>query len=469
MTAPYTMMPFSFERLPSGDYFLSNLGGDFQFLATDVFERFVRNKLTVDDPEYFSLASGLFLSSGGEGIRTLTASKLLSRTTFVMSGPRLHIVALTRACNCHCDYCHASSLESVPSIPRMTRSTADAVSKMIMASPARDITVEFQGGEALLAWDILRYMVEKIRVLNLRAKKSVTFVLCTNLIGLTDEMIAYIIKRGIEVSTSLDGPADLHDAHRHAFSGSAHSQFIERLLQYEKKSGKRVSPLLTSTRDSLENLRSIIDHYIEIGRAGIFIRPLNPFGRAALDPSLGYTAEEFAKAYIDAVEYIISMNRQGVRFVEFFASLLLRRIYTPFDTGFVDMQFPAGAGLSVLVYDESGDIYPSDEARMLAIMGDPSFCLGNVDRSSPSEVFSSPIVRTIFSSSIPALIPGCSSCPYSPYCGVDPIRAYAEHGDVFPFSENNECRKNRIILRWLFGKIRDADSELQKIFLDWIV
>ena len=46
---------------------------------------------------------------------------------------------------------------------------------------------------------------------------------------------------------------------------------------------------------------------------------------------------------------------------------------TPFSTGFVDLQSPSGAGIAGAIYYYNGDVYPTDEARMLAEMGDQSF------------------------------------------------------------------------------------------------
>ena len=39
---------------------------------------------------------------------------------------------------------------------------------------------------------------------------------------------------------------------------------------------------------------------------------------------------------------------------------------TPFATGFVDLQSPAGVGISGAIYDYDGSVYVSDEARMMA-------------------------------------------------------------------------------------------------------
>jgi uncharacterized protein len=467
-TNTYKLMPFAFESLANQDIFLSGLAGDYAFLTYNDFDALITNCLAPDSGTFIELESKKLITTGDKAAIMMTASGLLSRKAFTFSGPRLHIIVMTRGCNCHCDYCHASSYSPGEEAPQMTMTIAIATARSIMSSPSREITIEFQGGEPVIAWDMVRFLVDYIRLLNVKARKSISFVLCTNLLKLDQGMIDYISKRGIEVSTSLDGPANLHDLHRHMPNGSAHDLFIKNLKLLESKTGKKTSSLLTVTSDNLTNLRQVIDHYIEYERDGIFIRPLNLFGRAALNQNLGYKTDDFTAAYIDAVEYILEINREGRNFREFMASLFLKRIYTPFDDGFVDLKFPAGAGLSVLVYDINGDVYPSDEARMMGVSGDTRLKIGNVQSTSEYTIRTSPIVQKILSSSIPSRLPGCTSCPYVLYCGVDPIKVFSETGDFTQYAETGECRKNRAILRWLFNKIRNADEQLERILLGWI-
>lgn len=463
MASEYTLMPFNFEVLPSGDYFLSGLAGDYAFVTPNDFRTLVSDTLDTNSTAFAELEAQKLVTKGNKAAMILTASSLLSRKVFAFAGPRLHIVVMTRACNCRCDYCHASSYSPGSRAPQMTVDTAKAVADTIMASPSKEITVEFQGGEPTLEWELVRFMVEYIRILNAKAHKDIIFVLCTNLLSLNEDMIDYIRKRKIEISTSLDGPQNIHDLNRHFANGSAYGTFINNLNHLEAKTGMKASPLLTVTKNNIGHLREVIDCYISCGRNGIFIRQLNPFGRALLNTNLSYKTEEFTEAYIDALEYILEINAKGIPFREFLLSLFLKRIFSSFDDGFVDLKFPAGSGLSVLVYDVDGSVYPSDEARMMAAVGDDRLKLGNVHSISSAEIANSDISKAIMASSIPSLIPGCTSCPYAPYCGVDPIRVYSETGQFMQFTESPECEKNRIILRWIFGKIRDADPALQHI------
>ena len=57
------------------------------------------------------------------------------------------------------------------------------------------------------------------------------------------------------------------------------------------------------------------------------------------------------------------------------------------DPGYVDLASPARVGIGAIVYNYDGDVYASDEGRMLAEMGDTTFRLGNVLTDSYPEIF----------------------------------------------------------------------------------
>jgi len=101
----------------------------------------------------------------------------------------------------------------------------------------------------------------------------------------------------------------------------------------------------------------------------------------------GYEIDRFLAFYKRGLDYILSLNKQGVDLQEVYAKIILTKILTPYSTGYVDLQSPAGAGVSVLVYNYDGDVYASDEARMLAEMHDTTFRLGNVHSDSHRSIF----------------------------------------------------------------------------------
>ena len=229
------------------------------------------------------------------------------------------------------------------------------------------------------------------------------------------------------------------------------------------------SPLLTITKSNLHRLREVIDEYVRLGYKTIFLRALNPYGNAITNKDdISYSTEEFVEAYKDALAYIIELNKKGINFTECFTALFLSRILTPFSTGFVDLQSPSGAGISGAIYYYDGKIYPADEARMLARMGDDYFCMGTVN-DSYNDVFNGKVINELVYNSCVETMPVCSECVYQQYCGADPIRNYLETKDIVGKRlESGFCLKNKMILDHIFSLLNQNDEELMDIFWAWI-
>src|SRR4029077_17815470 len=132
------------------------------------------------------------------------------------------------------------------------------------------------------------------------------------------------------------------------------------------------------------------------GFDSIFLRSISPYGFAVKTAfRTGYSVDEFLDFYFRALNHIIDLNRQGRFLVETFAQILLTKMLTPFTPGYVDLQSPSGAGIGAAIYNYDGDVYPSDEARMLAEMGDRQLRLGNVHRDSYQEIFGGQLLQAL--------------------------------------------------------------------------
>jgi len=163
------------------------------------------------------------------------------------------------------------------------------------------------------------------------------------------------------------------------------------------------------------------------------------------------------------------LNRAGGFFVEGWARLLLTKILTPFATGYVDLQSPTGAGINVAVYNYDGDVYATDESRMLAEMGDRTFRLGNVHRNTYAEIFNGELIHALATASCVESLPGCADCALQMYCGSDPIENYATQGNMFGHRPTSSfCRRNMEILKHLV-RLLHRDQETQQIFHAWVL
>jgi len=469
----YLIFPFTFHRLPDQELLLVNQAGEFIFISSQDFDSFINGLLGTKSQIFLDLKSKHFVTdTDKQRAIDLLATKLRTRKGFLRNFTALHMIVVTTRCNFRCDYCHASSTAPEQRDGNMALGTAEKVVDMIFRSPSSTIKIEFQGGEPILNWKIVKKIVEYAQSLNRHKHKHLEFVICTNLTLVDESILKFLRRYQIAISTSLDGPKELHDMHRMSRNGqSGYDLFKEKLDLVRNVVGQDMcSALLTVTKSNVNRLRDVINEYVDLGFSGIFLRALNPYGRAKLGRErLGYSTEEFLEAYRDAMAYIIELNLQGKRFVEFYTSLLLQRIFTPFSTGFMDLQSPSGAGISGAIYDYDGEVYPSDEARMLARIGDKKFSMGNVHEDSYDHIFSGSLIHRLVRDSCVETLPGCASCVFQMYCGADPVRNYAETEDIVGHRPTSEfCKKNMGIIKYLFEMIKENNDNVMDVFFSWM-
>ncbi len=468
----YTLLPFQFGRAGRDEMLLVGESGDFLFLSEAAFRKFVHHELTETDEDFYRLKSHLFCA--GEDLEVAlqkTAARYRTRKSFLREFTSLHMLVVTLRCNQRCRYCQVSCAEKDAAMYDMDRETAVRAVEMIFRSPTKHPKVEFQGGEPLLNWDTVTTAVLKAEELAAEQRKKVSFVLCTNLTAVTRDQLEFCREHDMVISTSLDGGRTLHDACRRDRQGrGTYDAFMEKLaLAREVLGPDRVGALMTTTAFSLNHLKDVVDEYVRQGMDGIFIRALNPYGFAAEEAaSLGYGMERFVEKYLEALEYIIELNKK-VFFPEHFATLLFSRILSPFATGFVDLQSPAGAGISGVIYDFDGSVFPADEARMLARMGDRHFCLGNVKTDTYEAVFAGEKLRNLTRGACLETTFPCAFCVFQAYCGTDPVRNYLETGsEVRNMANSPFCIRHKGIMTGLFDILRRADDVTMDIIWSWI-
>jgi uncharacterized protein len=456
---------------------VTNDAGDFHFLTPADFGHFVGGEIDEGHPLYDSLAQKGFFRDPVQ-VEAL-AGRVRRKKSFLGQGPHLHIVLTTLRCNQSCRYCHASRTSMDRVDTDMTEETARKVVDLAMQSPSPYINFEFQGGEPTVNFPILQYIVDYSRKRNKILGKELEHSLVTNMTYMTEEKADWLIDNGILVCTSLDGPEELHNWNRQWAGGGNAYQDVVRWIRYfndrYKALGKdprvwHIDALMTTTRRTLEQWKEVIDLYVSLGIRNIHLRPLNPYGFALPAwKNIGYSMDEYIDFYTKAVDYIMELNARGVEVMEATAALFLVKMLTPADPNYVDIRSPTGAGTGVLAYNYDGSIFPSDEARMLAAMGNDMFKLGDVADATYDEVSNHPTVRTLALASLQDSLPACHTCWNKPYCGVDPMDNYMVHGDIFgqrPLSPN--CREYYTIASLLFERLaNDADGSVESTFRRW--
>lgn len=463
----YSLLPFRFERI-HGQELLVNELGDFIFAPMGSVNRIVNRQLKRNEKLYKDLTANFFISEFPiPKLIDNMAIRLRTKKAFLDSFTSLHIFVLTLRCNQNCIYCQASSKASSESYYDMKDEHLLKAINLMFQTPSHCITMEFQGGEPSLPLRTLIKAVKTTTAMNQEYKKLITYVLCTNSINLNEDILSFCKEFNILISTSLDGPDFIHNHNRG--KTDSYSKVIEGINKARRFLGEdRVSALMTTSELSLNYPKEIIENYLLNGFKSIFLRPLNPYGLALASTDWKSYSDNFIEFYKSALNHIIEINNRGEFFVEEFTAILLRKILTPFATGFVDLQSPAGIINSVVLYNYDGYVYASDESRMIAEYGDYTFRLGHVMDTYESLFYGEKAqeIALIWGTEF---IAGCADCAYQSYCGADPVRNHSTQNDMYGFRPNSSfCKKYKEIITYIFSLIQTDYDRVMPVFKQWI-
>lgn len=396
------------------------------------------------------------------------ADRTAARHLLDWRGPNVHTVVLTQRCNFKCLYCHASVVGTDAAGKDMTAETARRVVDLIFQSPSPTLMLEFQGGEPLLNWPVLKFVVKYAREKNKVHKRSLHFGLISNFSLLDDEKIDFLIEHGVSFCTSLDGPADLHDRNRVYLGGNGHASVVanlRKIMERLKAGAKTDTPnaICTVTRQSLGRAPEIVDQLVALGLERVQFGPLDPIGFAKKSwDVIGYSPADFVKFYADALDYIVSLNEKGVKVYEKMAMIFMIRIL---EGG--HWRFPNADGVARLAYNHDGAVYTCEEGRLLANEGDPFFKIGDAARSTFAELLDHPTVRASLLASSAYSQPMCFQCAYSPFCTVLPVNNQTTQGSVFGrMPENAWCGKMMGIFDVVFDRLQQTKS--RKVLESWL-
>jgi uncharacterized protein len=465
------LLPFRFERKSRSQYLVSNIVGDFVTLTEDELHRVLELRIAPGDGLFEkAIVSHLVSRQGTTAQLQLIATRLRSRMAFLREPTPLHIFVVTLRCEHSCPYCQVSRQSSDKTRFDMSEETAEKSLAIGLSCPSSAIKIEFQGGEPLLNMPLIEKIVGEAESGADRYQKKVQFVIATNLALLTDSILDFCKRHGVLLSTSLDGPAELHNKNRPRPGGNSHELAVKGIQRAQEVLGKdRVGALMTTTEASLTRVRDIVDEYVALGLDGIFLRPLSPYGFAIKTKQFArYGSSGWRTFYEEGLRYILDINREGRRFPEFYASLLLQRMLSDRPIGYVDLRSPAGIGLGALVYNYDGGVFASDEGRMLAEMGDDTFKLGDVASHSYKDLVLSDKLIDLVSASLTQCAPECADCVFEPHCGADPVYHHATQGDALGIKPLSDfCSRQKHVFSLLLDILHN-NQEDGAILRSWV-
>lgn len=457
--ATWELLPLRIHPLEDQRVVVTNMVGEWLILSRDELDAVVGDSRTVPTQTTLdAMRSRHMIREPGQALPLeLLAVKLRTRKRRLADLTALHMFVVTLRCEHTCRYCQVSRQSSAADEFDMTQETAEAALALVFASPSPHLKIEFQGGESLLNFPLIRWIVERAVELNEAHQRELAFVIATNLAVIDDDMLDFCCTHDIAISTSLDGPPDLHNGNRRRPGQDSWDCAVDGIRRVVDRLGPNaVSALMTTTEASLDQPEAIIDTYLALGLHAIFLRPISPYGFATRLRGGGqYDTERWLSFYRRGLAHVIALNRSGAVMTEIYAAIIARKIFTNDDPGYVDLTSPSGIGIGGIVYNYDGGVYASDEGRMLAEMGDHTFRLGTVHDDYRHLLMSETLLNPLWESYTLA-VPKCDLCAFESYCGADPTYHHVTAGDFVGHKTfSGFCQRNTGIFTHLLTAAED--------------
>lgn len=424
-----------FNHLWDGKIVMTNIFGDSIVLWNDEFDAYMQNKdlnwnlkKELEDKMFFKTAT----------YEQDSVSKYKQRNAINFIGPTLHIVVLTKWCNHQCKYCHAAAdYRYTDESLMLKKEDAEKIIDIILSSPSKNLTIEFQWWEPTSNMEILEHIILYAEKQNKVTKKNIKYALVSNLTMIDDVMIEKLLSfPNLSLSTSLDGDKKVHDFNRLMISDrktvSSFDTLVEKIhfvRQKEAEKGKRIlgGAMWVITVKTLPRYKELVDTYIELWFDQIFLKKMNGIWYATKTKNfLWYSSEELLEFYRNYFGYLIEKNKEWTFVRDGFLSILMKKITNPSEINFMDLRSPCGAGIWQIAYDYTGKIYTCDEWRMIE---DDVFMIGDKD-SKLQDLIQNDVVGAMMDSSIVESLP-CDICAYAPFCWVCPVESYQARGNIY--------------------------------------
>lgn len=405
---PSKLSWFRFGALADG-VILTTDHGRWHHMPEAEFHALLAGEIEPGHPQYDALASKGFLRD--QTSLDDVAATVRGRKRYVGVGPQLHIL-------------HTAGEDGA----RLGVETAKEILDHVMLSTAHQLELRVVAPPGTHDADLLAFLLQYGTEKNRYEGKGLTWRYVTDLASVPEAARSWLVDKKVVVQTRLDGPAALHDAQR--TTGPDHATVRAAIAALHAAAATRSRSEWRVQADvhvGAANAHAPAEVVAELVDAGIRRVRLHPIAQG---PN-AINATTFRAFYAGFLDALLASEAAGAPIVDERTATLATRVLKSDAGSDVDMRSPSAAGLGVLVYDHQGQIFPCEAARALNGAGDDMFLLGKAGVLSYKDCMSHATLRTLAIASVIESLPGFADHWSTPWCGVDPVAAYAETGDLF--------------------------------------
>ena len=173
----------------------------------------------------------------------------------------LHI---TNACNLRCSYCYIDKDKGSMTVSTAERTVLNAI-KQCKKYQIRNLSIKFAGGEPLMVWKNILYIIDFTRKACNGSNIKPKFNILSNGTLMKEDIAAYLVTNRIPIAISLDGIHEVNDRQRFYLNGRGSFSEVERGVQILKDSGWKPFILITVTDRNVEELPDLTSYLLHQG------------------------------------------------------------------------------------------------------------------------------------------------------------------------------------------------------------
>ncbi|MBN1314965.1 MAG: radical SAM protein [Anaerolineales bacterium] len=327
------------------------------------------------------------------------------------------IVKPTYDCNMSCEYC---SVEGHSTSPRMSLQTVDRLFQRVTDFCGADMPTYliWHGGEpALMGPNFYDYIGQKTKEYG---DFCIVNALQTNATLLDDEFIDIIVEHNYRVSTSLDGPAEIHNRSRKDKKGNPTFDKTMEAVALLKARGIPVGAITVLNKSNKSNMPEIYKFFNE-EQIHLRINPVQLHGKAAKNrQDVAISPKEFGREMIKIFDMWYHDPNACIMVDPFrviIGNIVTGRNYS--------CDYRRQCHAEVMSVSPLGGVYPCGQFN-----GNEDYYLGDIHQEGFDEILFSPGMQKLLMR-VPENIAACNKCEYVEICNCGcTASAVCRNGDI---------------------------------------
>jgi len=274
-------------------------------------------------------------------------------------------------CNLRCKYCFADEGKYHGVRKAMTLEVGEKAIDFVIknSGPRKNIEVDLFGGEPLMAFDLIKGIVEYAKKQEKLYNKAIRFTMTTNATLLNDEIMKYLDENMGNIVLSIDGRKSVNDKVRVKADGSgSYDRILPKIKKMVDMRDKSKQYYVRGTFTRLNtDFYEDIKHMADLGFKEISIEPVvlpNEHELSIREEDLPVIFDQYDKLYKD----MLKRHKDGNEFKFYHFNIDLQGgpcVYKRIAG--------CGAGHEYIAVTPDGDIYPCHQ-----FVGNKDFLMGDI-------------------------------------------------------------------------------------------